>query len=123
MSKTTVAVSFTKIVSEMNKGASLVDLSQGLEQLTAAVRATGKGGSLTYKLTVKPASENNAETVILVDDISTKMPRAPRQSAIFFTTEENGLQRSDPRQVELPLRVVETAEQPVRQVPEAKQAS
>jgi hypothetical protein len=116
----TGTTSFTKTIAEMNAGASLVDLSQAMEQLIAAVRQTGKKGSLTYRLDVKPASEGDVVTVMLTDDISTKLPKAARATSLFFTTEENGLQRSDPRQVEMDLKVVAPkAEEAPRRVAEA----
>lgn len=97
---------FEKTVREMRSGVSADELSEHLATLVEAVRRTGKGGVLTYKLKVKPASHGDVKVVMLNDEITLKLPQSERPSSVFFTTDENGLQRSDPNQQEMELRTV-----------------
>ena len=94
------------VLSQLRRGQTAADLADGLRDLVAAVRATGKKGSLTLKLTVAPHSNGDDVTLTLADDVTLKVPRAERGSSIFFATEQNGLVRNDPRQGELRFEVV-----------------
>lgn len=98
--------SYEQTLREMRHGRSLAELSEELARLVAAVRDTGKAGSLTYQLTVKPASAGDIITVQLEDKVTPKIPQPPRGSSIFFANEENKLQRTDPRQREFDIREV-----------------
>lgn len=101
--------SFEQTLREMRHGRSLTDLSLELERLIEAVKNTGKAGALTYKLVIKPASAGDTITVQLEDDVTTRMPKAPRGSSIFFVTEQHTLQRGDPRQREFVIHTVAKA--------------
>lgn len=94
------ANSYEKTLREMRHGRSLAELSEMLAEVVAAVKLTGKAGSITYKLKVSPASAGDAVTVQLEDDATKKVPALPRGSSIFFVGKENQLQRTDPRQQE-----------------------
>lgn len=70
-------IPFVATLQEINGGASLLelsDLSDALIAVVDAVRRTGKKGSLTYTLTVKPASAGDVDTLFLADDVKLKMP-------------------------------------------------
>lgn len=109
--------SYTRTIAQINAGGSADELSRHLAELVKAVKATGKGGSITYKLTVQPASRGEVVAVKLVDDINVKMPKLSRPESIFFSTDDGTLQRTDPRQEEMNLRVAEgeAQEKPARQ--------
>lgn len=109
--------SYTRTIAQINAGGSADELSNHLAKLVQAVKATGRGGSITYKLTVQPASRGEVVAVKLVDDIKVQMPKAIRPESIFFSTEDGTLQRTDPRQENLDLRVAESGpeEKPARQ--------
>jgi len=100
------ANSFEVTLREMRHGRSLGELSEELSKLIEAVKLTGKAGTLTYKLTVKPASAGDSITVQLDDDLTCKVPRLARGSSIFFVGDNNRLQRSDPRQREFAITAV-----------------
>ena len=68
--------SYEQTLREMRHGRSLAELSEQLALLVAAVRDTGKAGSLAYKITVKPASAGDVVTVQLEDDVIPKLPKA-----------------------------------------------
>ena len=98
--------SYEQTLREMRHGRSLAELSEQLALLVAAVRDTGKAGSLTYKLTVKPASAGDVVTVQLEDDVKPLIPKPARGNSIFYANENNTLQRTDPRQREFDIREV-----------------
>jgi hypothetical protein len=109
--KQTPSNTFTRTLSEFNGGQSLAELSGEMAKLVAAVKATGKPGELVYKLKIKPANKGDVRTVSYEDDVNLKLPKPTRRTGIFFVTEENGLQRSDPDQREMELRTVPVPEQ------------
>ena len=97
---------FTDVLGELGAGQTLDTLTDDLAEVVGAVKATGKNGELTLKLTVKP---NGAYGVSLADKITTKIPKEDRGETLFFTDDDGGLHRRDPRQEELPLRQVHGA--------------
>lgn len=97
---------FLETLRELRNGATLDDLSEQMAALVAAVRDSNKSGSLNLKISIKPATRNDATTVLIEDDVIVKMPKAERAATIMFTTDENGLSRDNPRQKKLDLRGV-----------------
>lgn len=91
--------SFVTMLSELRKGLTVSELSDELACLVAAVRATGKKGSLSVKLVLVPAADG--ETVLVTSDWAVKEPLPNKASTTFFTTDDNLLVRQDPRQREL----------------------
>lgn len=91
---------FLKTVEQLADGRTASDLDDALLTLVAAVRHTGKKGTLTFSLTVKPASKDG-HALILDDDVKLKLPVMERAATILFATDTNELSRSDPRQPEL----------------------
>ena len=108
---------YTRTIAQINAGSSADELSRHLSDLVKAVKGTGKGGTITYTLKVTPASRGDVVAVKLTDDIKVQMPKLARPESIFFSTEDGLLQRNDPRQGEMPLRVAEGSEdqEPARQ--------
>lgn len=91
---------FATFLIEHARGRSHDELSHRLRELLEAIENTGKGGSITYKLTVKP--ETRAEHAVLVtDEIKTSLPQLDRPASIFFVDNQMRLQRNDPRQLSL----------------------
>jgi hypothetical protein len=105
--------SFSRLMSEFRNGQTLSELSEVLQRLSLAVKDTGKTGSVTYKVIVKPSGN----ALIVTDQISAKIPEAPRDAAVFFATEAGVLQREDPDQRKLDLREVKKPEPEVRELP------
>jgi hypothetical protein len=102
----TINNTFELTLREMRAGQVVSDLSDELGKVIEAVRATGKPGELQLRIKVRPASKGDIATVLVEDKIDSKLPRPERAQTIFFTTDGNGLQRQDPRQTEMELRVV-----------------
>ena len=89
---------FDHTLRELRFGECLDELSAEMSKLVAAVGNTGKAGSVTLTIKLKPAGGGSVE---VADDIKSKIPTLPKGSSIFFATPENNLVRNDPRQPDL----------------------
>lgn len=115
-----MARSFVDTLKDIREGNLLAELPQYMQDLVAAVRATGKGGRLTLVLNVKPL-EKGSNALLVSDDIKVSIPEQPRESTVLFATESNDLSRRDPRQPDLPgVRGVVTAMPPAAERTEAQ---
>jgi len=102
---------FQETILQINNGATVAELSEALEKVVAAVRLAGKSGSITLTLKVAPASKGSTDVLMVESQVRTKLPEPDRGISIFYATDENRLVRNDPKQQQLPLRVVDI-EQP-----------
>lgn len=83
---------------ELQKGRVHDELSDGLKEVVAAVRATGKAGSLTLKLSV--SEQANTSMLVIKDDVTVKAPQADRQVSLWFVDREGNVTRTDPAQLQ-----------------------
>ena len=67
---------FAAVLADVQRGNVLAELSQELGGLIAAVKATGKKGTLRLKLTIKP--DDNGETTTVDAEVEAKHPRPNR---------------------------------------------
>lgn len=98
---------FNHTLIELNSGATVHELDDALQKVLAAVRATGKAGSVTLSLKVAPAAKNTSEVVMVQAQVKASVPEPERGMTIFYVTDDNRLARNDPRQQRLDLRTVE----------------
>lgn len=112
---------FLSALQRHRAGGLLEDASGKLNEVVAAVALTGKAGSLTIKLNVKPASRGHA-AVVVQDTVTSKVPRLEPEASFWFATAEGHLQTEDPRQKQLPLSVHQGGAQEVQQ-PQAAAAT
>lgn len=92
----------TDILRDIRNGKVVNAASSQMAELVLAVADTGKAGSLTIKLTVKPDKEGeNMLTIEPVIDV--KMPRHDLSGGVFFFDAEGNLTRTDPKQTEMAL--------------------
>jgi len=96
--------SFLPVLNELQNGHCVGELSEKLEELIAAVKLQNASGGMTLAITFKPT--NGGETMLVTPKITVKMPKTPERTTMFYTTENNLLQRQDPNQRELELREV-----------------
>jgi hypothetical protein len=112
MEKSVAVRPFVDTLREVRGGQCLDELSVKLNDLVAAVRQTGKSGEIGLRLKVSPAG-SGAVLVVQVDDaITLKLPELSKQSTLFFPTEDNNLQRTDPRQRSMELEAVGAGKKP-----------
>jgi len=92
---------------EIRHGAMLDEAASELAEVVKRVAETGKAGALTLKLTVKPAGRGSVRTVVIEDEVQTKLPAPDKEVTVFFPTGDGNLSRQDPSQMDLGLRAVE----------------
>ena len=69
-----------------------VELAENLRDLIAAVKDTGKAGSLVVRFDVKLVNPGGSE-VIFSDKITAKLPERNREGSIAYTDQLNNLSR------------------------------
>jgi hypothetical protein len=93
---------------EHKNGALHDELSDGLQELVAAVMEEGKAGTLTLTIKVGPFGKGDGALQVAAE-AKVKPPKAPAGVSIFFATPENNLVRQDPRQQSMELREIAPA--------------
>lgn len=88
---------FTDFLLDLDKGRVLSELSARLTEVSGAVIATGKKGSVTLKVTVDPRPDG--ETVDVTAATTSVVPK-PDHAGVFFVTEDHQLTRDDPAYAE-----------------------
>lgn len=86
--------SFAAMLAQVRPGTD-IEAAETLRKVVAAVKETGKVGSLTIRLDVKPAGTDD-RAVDVFDKITPKLPEKTRMGARAFITEEGDLSRTDP---------------------------
>lgn len=100
---------FAEWLHDQHAGATHNELSEALNDLVEAVQETGKVGSLTLTVKVKPAARGQVRRVLVSDEIKVRKPEGDRAEAIYFVDDNHNLSRRDPDQPELPLRQMKPA--------------
>ncbi|CAN5420520.1 hypothetical protein BH09ACT9_BH09ACT9_00200 [soil metagenome] len=77
-----------------------IELYEELRKLVAAVRDTGKQGTIAVKITVKPLDDSGSALVIN-DEITVKRPERNRDNSIAYVDVDNNLHRRDPSSMPL----------------------
>jgi hypothetical protein len=86
---------FAQTVNLLRFGTLEDELTKKLQELTIACDESGRAGSLTLTLQLKPGKGGQIE---VFDDIKVKLPKEERGSSLMFATPEGHLTRDDPRQ-------------------------
>lgn len=89
---------FTDTLNALRFGTLTDDLTKALHELTQRCADTGRAGSLTLQLSLKPGKGGQIE---VFDDFKLKLPKEERGSSIMFATPEGNLTREDPRQMQI----------------------
>jgi hypothetical protein len=98
---------FAVFLQELRDGRAHAELSGQLAELLAKVKETGKGGTLTLKLKIKPSGRGtDVDKVTISDDIVLGLPKCERGEDFFWLTSDNDLSRNHPKQGSLELRDV-----------------
>lgn len=98
-------------------GVTLSEIDEKVAKLVCSVLATGKSGTLTYKIKI---SRNGGKGVKVEDEVSVKEPKLETGISFFFADENGTLTRNDPRQMNIPFRPVPDEQAEPRQVPADK---
>lgn len=109
---------FADVLLEVDKGRFHTELSTALQELVGRVVETGKAGSLTVKLAIKPTK---GDPLTVAASVAVKRPEFDRAESFFYPDAEHNLLREDPNQQALmPLRDVSA--QPSKTRAEAEEA-
>lgn len=96
---------FAVFLQDLRDGRAHAELSIQLAELIAKVKETGKGGAISLKIKIKPASRGgDVDKVVISDAITIDLPKPERGEDFFWLTDDNDLSRNHPRQASLELR-------------------
>jgi hypothetical protein len=90
---------FADWLRDQARGATHDELSEGLRDLVAKVKDTGKKGTLTLTISVEQLKNADGNALVVKDEIRLKLPEFDRQASLFYADENNNLVRDDPRQL------------------------
>ncbi len=93
----------TDVLRDIRRGRPVEEATNALADVVRAVDETGKEGSVTITLKVKPAKHGGPEKT-LVCDVKAKKPIAEIAPAVFFSDSDGDLHRVDPNQEEMDLK-------------------
>lgn len=88
---------FTDVIRDHRNGKLVNSLTERLAKVVAAVQETGKGGSITLSLAIKP-SKGDEDAFEVVPTISAKLPEADLPKALFYADDSGSLVRESPVQ-------------------------
>lgn len=94
---------FEAVLMDLGRGRTLDELTTAMHDLTAAVRETGKGGSITLQLKVAPTTKGQTDNLTVTDQVKVVLPQLARPATVFFVDDANNLSRDNPHQQSLPL--------------------
>ncbi|WGG48952.1 hypothetical protein [Rugamonas sp. DEMB1] len=101
---------FSIFLQDMRDGRTHTELTKCLDELLAAVKNTGKGGSLSVEIKIKPASRGqDVDKVVITDKVSIKVPSPERGDDFYWLTDDHELSRNHPKQTTLDLRDASSA--------------
>jgi hypothetical protein len=90
----------TDVLREHDKGAAVIQASEELAELVEAVTNESKPGKLTITITITP-NKKSKEAVFFGVETKLSKPKSTSPLSVFFTDENGGLHRRDPRQSEM----------------------
>jgi len=112
---------FNFTLTQLRGGKTQEELSAKLNELVKDCRDTGKKGELTLTIAVRPDKGDTGQ-YFLKPSIKIKSPQFEIGDTLFWGTPEGNLQRTDPAQGDLDLRIVPTAQPVTKLVDEPQQA-
>lgn len=99
-------IPFAAFLQDLRGGVAHAELTDGLRDVVEAVARYHGKGSLTLKIDVKPAAENDGSQVLVTHEVVVKAPQPAAPVSFFFVDTAHNLRRDDPTRMVLPLREV-----------------
>lgn len=87
---------FGELIDELRFGSLADELNEKLAELVNACVDTGKVGSLSLQIKLKPGKAGEVE---ITDVVKATVPQGERGSYLMYPTPEGRLQRQNPRQL------------------------
>lgn len=98
---------FAAVLGALRYGELSDELDAELSKLTHECATTGRPGSLTLTIKLKPGKGRH---FAITDEVKVKLPKADRGETLMFPTPEGFLSRNDPKQLAIEgLTVVDTS--------------
>lgn len=104
---------FNYLVNNLRHGNAQEELSEHINQCVDAARETCKTATLTFTLKFKPDGHGQ---YFITDNIKAKLPAMEHGATIMYGTPDGNLQREDPKQIGLDLKIVTEPSQPMKSV-------
>lgn len=86
---------FAHVLGEINRGAVADEAAAALAELVAAVRDTGRKGTVKLTITVAPFS-GSEEVIQVTGTVDLKAPKPHQPASIFYADDTGSLSRNDP---------------------------
>jgi hypothetical protein len=112
---------FSYALNQMRNGKAQEEASEKLNELINACRETGTKGKITLEIEVRPDKGDSGQ-YFLRPSIKIKKPLFAVSDTIFWGTPDGNLQRTDPAQGDLDLKIVETKPAPTKLIDEPQPA-
>lgn len=90
----------TDVLRDIRRGRAVEQATRLLAEVVRAVDETGKPGSVTLTLTVKPEKGGGSQKTIIAA-VKAKKPEGDIPEAVFFSDPDGDLHRTDPAQSEM----------------------
>ena len=111
---------FAEFLLAQGRGRLAAELAEKLDELTQAVHITGKAGSLTLQIQIKPLDKGNTDVLTVTDKVALKLPSTPVPPQVFFVDADLHLVQNDPQQLSLQLHEVPTERPAASDLKDAK---
>lgn len=89
---------FTDWLREQSHGRTHDELTEALAEVAAAVRETGKKGTLTLVITIAPFDKGQSHALVVTDAVKKALPQHDRRKTVFFASDVGNLTKEDPMQ-------------------------
>lgn len=112
------------VLNNCRKGQPMFELGEALRDVTAAVLATGKKGSIKLTITIRKDSKSDSEMLRIRAKVVPDIPKADEGESVFFGDSAGNISRDPIEQPELPgLGVVQQPAPPLASIPAAPAVS
>lgn len=109
---------YTDVLRDINGGKFAEELTEALAEVVESCAATGKTGSITVVLKLKPA-KGSGKVMTIEQDYKVKSPEFDQPQQFFFIANGNTLVADNPDQKKLPFRDVMAERNDVKAAPVA----
>ncbi|WP_213874163.1 hypothetical protein [Serratia marcescens] len=100
---------FSQQLAYINKGTLDQELTKVLSEVIKMVRETRKKGAVTLTLNCQMLNGRDENTMKITPIVKKSIPELERADTIMFSTADGDLMRDDPSQVQMDLKVIDTA--------------
>lgn len=90
---------FADWLREQSNGKTHEEMGDGIHTLVARVLETGKAGTLTLTIKVKPMEDSEDSPLLITDEIKLRLPEHDRKASIFYADKLGNLTKQDPNQL------------------------